>query len=399
MASTDLAQPRSLTPSSDSMWVWLRSLYGFGANANRIESIEGLRGFGMVLVFFGHFEVLFRHLLPANSSTWGLLNYLEIAGHRGVAFFLVITGYFVYGKFLDRPVPYASFVQRRLRKIYPLYLFVLALYVALSFVFPSESKIPPVAADAFVYILQNALLLPGLMQVDPMIVVTWTISYLVLAYLTIPLVVSGLRMHLWRRWQRTAFLLACACVWLSSRLVFPGNNLRPVMLIVGMLVYEALRGSWFFKRMSRTGEVSSVVLMMLSFWLLYLLKYDGLRFLPLIDLLGKPMGIYWSIILGIGLFYICMYCFGYTGRLQQAFAWEPLRCIGAMGYSYYLIHGVTMKGILLLSNVFLPPATQSPLLFWGLLPFAFIATLLSSSLLYLLVERQFRFANEPSASR
>src|SRR5690242_15920942 len=129
MASRGIASAQSLAPSWDSTWLWIRSLYGLGANANRIESIEGLRGFGMVLVFFGHFEALFHHLLPAGSSSWGLLQFLEIIGHRGVAFFLVITGYFVYGTFLDRPVPYKSFVKRRLSKIYPLFLFVLALYV------------------------------------------------------------------------------------------------------------------------------------------------------------------------------------------------------------------------------------------------------------------------------
>lgn len=85
---------------------------------SRLSSAEGLRGMAAILVFFGHFETVFEDLLAPGSISNSIVDALEIAGHRGVIFFLVISGYFTYGKFLDKPEPYGEFLKKRLARIW-----------------------------------------------------------------------------------------------------------------------------------------------------------------------------------------------------------------------------------------------------------------------------------------
>src|SRR5580704_15813725 len=108
----------------------------------RLPAIEGLRGLAMTLVFFGHFEGLFKSYLPAGGVSLRIIEFLGVIGHQGVCFFLVLSGYFVYQGYLDNPAGYTTFVLRRVRRLYPPYVAMCALYVVLSFLFPAESKIP-----------------------------------------------------------------------------------------------------------------------------------------------------------------------------------------------------------------------------------------------------------------
>ena len=68
------------------------------------------------------------------------------------------------------------------------------------------------------------------------------------------------------------------------------------------------------------------------------------------------------------------------------FTWTPLRYLGNMSYSYYLIHGVTLKGISLVLFSILEPV-NAPLMFGILLVTSFILTLVTSTFLFMCVEK------------
>src|ERR1017187_3688044 len=95
----------------------------------RLPAIEGLRGLAMTLVFFGHFEALFRSYLPDAGVSQRLVQFLGVIGHQGVCFFLVLSGYFVYQSYLNNPGGYANFAFRRVRRIYPPYVVMCGLYI------------------------------------------------------------------------------------------------------------------------------------------------------------------------------------------------------------------------------------------------------------------------------
>src|SRR5260370_9880918 len=89
--------------------------------ADRMAAIEGLRGFGMILVFWGHFEALFRHFLVRGSLSDRLVSFFGVWAHRGVSFFFFITGYFVYSKFMAGQTSYPLFLRQRHYRCLPLY--------------------------------------------------------------------------------------------------------------------------------------------------------------------------------------------------------------------------------------------------------------------------------------
>ena len=66
--------------------------------------------------------------------------------------------------------------------------------------------------------------------------------------------------------------------------------------------------------------------------------------------------------------------------------WAPLRWLGNMSYSYYLIHGLVVRIAMVLLGRMLPFG-MSDALFWGLMLVLYIATLLVSSLLFIVVEK------------
>ena len=97
---------------------------------------------------------------------------------------------------------------------------------------------------------------------------------------------------------------------------------------------------------------------------------------------------------------LCLVCFrAPSAWLPRAFSWTPLRWLGNMSYSYYLLHGLVLNaGFLLLAQV-LPAAGQGAWVFWGLLPVLFGLTLLPTAVLFLLVERPYSLAPSSKAAR
>jgi peptidoglycan/LPS O-acetylase OafA/YrhL len=58
-----------------------------------------------------------------------------------------------------------------------------------------------------------------------------------------------------------------------------------------------------------------------------------------------------------------------------------------MSYSYYLLHGLTLKVAFVVLSAILPASGVDAAAFWLLLPPLFLATLMSSAALFLSIER------------
>src|SRR5207249_9068976 len=64
-----------------------------------------------------------------------------------------------------------SFLMRRVQRIYPAFMCVFAVYVALSYLSSDATRISPGAPGYWSYLLANFLLLPGLFPIRPLIAV------------------------------------------------------------------------------------------------------------------------------------------------------------------------------------------------------------------------------------
>ena len=83
---------------------------------------------------------------------------------------------------------------------------------------------------------------------------------------------------------------------------------------------------------------------------------------------------------------LCAVCFRSVGRVSQLMCWAPLRWLGNMSYSYYLVHGfivrLSMTALAQVVTGALPPVA-----FWLLIVPLFAATLAGSALLFVGVEK------------
>lgn len=341
--------------------------------------MEGLRGLAVFLVFLVHYVSLVEPWTTVNSITWHVAHAMQTIGNSGVDLFFVLSGYLIYGSLMDRPQPFAGFMKRRLQRIYPAFLVILFLYLVLSFVFPSESKLPAHLGEAIVYVLQNLLLLPGIFSIEPIITVAWSLSYEMLYYLTVPLAILmlGLRQ---RRASWRVFFFVVLTVAIAAYCAFNGGHVRLVMFIAGILLYEALKST----ALTTPSSFIAVALLLAGL---------SIMLLPMSGSEGSAVKV---MALFIAFFVLCLACFRQPKAwLPQAFTWTPLRWLGNMSYSYYLVHGLALKAFFLLLSSVLHGADGGTALFWLLLPVCFAATLLPSAALFLLIERPFSIKPKP----
>jgi len=367
-------------------WLAQRFELSRGGQADNVRPMEGLRGFAVLLVFLTHYAGMVEPWIAGGTETARIASGLRHVGHAGVDLFFVLSGYLIYGSLMKRPQPFIGFMRRRIARIYPAFLVVFIAYVLLSFAFPSESRIPADPVEAALYLVQNLLLLPGLFPIDPLITVAWSLSFEMLFYLVTPAFIAllGLRRRS-RRW-RVVFLLGLAGA-LALHGALLGGPIRLMMFVAGMLLHEALAHRRQATQASPAGALVG---------LLALLAGLGAVLLPGEGHTAQALQV---CILFVAWPLLCLVCFGAPSAwLPRAFSWTPLRWLGNMSYSYYLLHGLVLNaGFLLLAQV-LPPAGQGAWVFWGLLPVLFALTLAPTAALFLLVERPYSLAPPSGAA-
>jgi peptidoglycan/LPS O-acetylase OafA/YrhL len=360
--------------------------------------MEGIRGIAVLLVFFVHFHVLFGRyasLYPAIERTSSILGSI---GNTGVDLFFVLSGYLIYGALLRKRSSYIEFIRRRIERIYPTFLAVFFLYLGLSVVFHSENKIHGSFFSVSVYILENVLLLPGIFHITPIITVAWSLSYEFFFYLSIPLIILLTGMREWRKAARMAFFFALWASYVLYAFAVPQSQVRLLLFVSGILLYETVSTNWLRARLTRKGEIFAICtfLLTLGFVYLYDVRPAWFSFLPRMAagrtvLPGVPtfQGPYKVIALSISCAVLALYSFEFEGLLKAAFSWSPLRYLGNMSYSYYLIHGLVLHAAAFVTYLIAPPSRPSIITFLVALPLGFAMTWIVSTALFLVVEKPF----------
>lgn len=364
-------------------WLTERFELSRGGDAQNVRSMEGLRGFAVFLVFLVHYATLVSPWLAEEAAIRALATSLHTVGNTGVDLFFVLSGYLIYGSLIARRQPFARFMSRRIERIYPAFAGVFVFYVFLSAVFPSQSKIPANRSEALIYLAQNFLLLPGLLPIEPMIIVAWSLSYEMFYYLAIPLIIAGFRLRERSAvWRTTFFLLAAGLI--SAYCAAYGGHIRLVMFIAGILLHEAIDHPFVPTPSSLIGSLALCI---------------GLAG-TLLPLTGSAASVLKANILFVAFFLVCLVCFRTpSGWLPRTFSWTPLRWLGNMSYSYYLLHGLALKTSFLALSKVSAGAHFGSWLFWALLPPLFLLTLVPTSALYLLIERPFSLSPRRASSR
>lgn len=295
-------------------------------------------------------------------------------GNTGVDLFFVLSGYLIYASLIGREQGYSAFLWRRVRRIYPAFIVVFVLYIGLSVAMPSSSKIPTDASGATAYLLQNFLLLPGIFDIEPMISVAWSLSYEMLYYALLPVIIVAFALRQRSALWRVAFFAGIAIAGLVY-CAFAGGPVRLVMFISGILLYEAIK--------SNIAPPSSLMAVGILI--------GGVGFVGLTSV-GTSVE---ASVLFVAFFMLCYRCFRGESGVARAFSWAPLRWLGNMSFSYYLLHGLAIQCAFIVAAKVMPTVEYQAIFYFGMMPFVFAATLIPTAGLYLLVERPMSLVPAP----
>lgn len=348
--------------------------------SGRLLPMEGLRGLAVLLVYFVHAHAFFGGYVASYPRLYRTSAFLGLTGNSGVDLFFVLSGFIIYGALLQKPVAYRSFLRRRVQRLYPTFLAVLSTYLVLSLLIPSESKIPTQIGSAVTYIVANILLLPGFFAVTPIITVAWSLSFEFAFYILAPLVVLALGRSEADRLRRIVILaLLWMALFLSLTFLARGSHIRMLSFLSGMLLQEAIASRTLKGRLTRIGQLVSVVCLVLTV---------GYRYAGHLGPLAGPVS---TALMSLSIFVFVFYSLDYPGALKKLFTWSPLRYWGNISYSYYLAHGITLKAIAKILERY--QSQGHPLVIYcSALLLGLIATWVTGGALYLLVEKPFSLA-------
>lgn len=330
-----------------------------------LGSFEGLRGIAVLLVFFVHdVSLTARWLEPTSDMHWFVM-WLMNMGQSGVDLFFILSGVLIYGSLIRKPQSLVVYAARRVERIYPTFLAVLAIYFVVFLAIPSVSKIDWQAPGNAVYIIQNLLLMPGIFDISPIIAMSWSLSYEMFFYISVPVLIALFTMRRWPPSMRRLFFLALG---ITCCLLDDLNSLQRVALFCSGVIVADLDAPkhplWKW-----AGVAALIASAPLAVWVGGQTTMGG-RYAVLAVLQGIAV-------------WVCLHEFG---ALARAMHWSPLRWLGNMSYSFYLIHGVALQAtMLVLSKTALP---QLGALGWFIqAPIGLLAALVAAAAVYLCVER------------
>src|SRR6266851_9507683 len=173
LKSADLKKPGT---RSEVLISWRRRIAGIyetESSPSRIVPMEGMRGWAVLLVFFVHFHGAFHGYLSPGSTLFRVSDFLGEVGNTGVDLFFVVSGYLIYGAVVRPRFNYARFMRRRVQRLYPTFLGVFLMYMALwAFSHDDNFKFHGTVAQQAGYIAENLLLMPGIFRFRAMNTVT-----------------------------------------------------------------------------------------------------------------------------------------------------------------------------------------------------------------------------------
>ena len=365
---------------------WFRRTFEIAHTSHKaILPMEGIRGLAVFLVFLVHYVALIGPWLTADTLTQRAAKQVSTLGNVGVDLFFVLSGFLIYGMLIKGHRPFFPYLKRRAERIYPTFLAVLGLYIVILSLMPEQEKLPPGVWPATILIIKNALLLPGVFDVPAIITVAWSLSYEFFYYILIPILIGLTAMRRWPTTARLAFFIALtAFLYWYCTVPFddPRGLKRLLMFVPGIIMYEFI-ANHLWKRIPPIGLPALLI---------------GLAMIPIMKMVGIGGWIHY-VSLSVFFFLFCLEAFTRDGLTARVFSWAPLRWLGNMSYSYYLIHGLSLKFFFLVLAWVYPPEAKSGPLFWALVVPAFAVTLVPSALLFIWVEKPFSLAPRRSAPK
>ena len=292
---------------------------------------------------------------------------LQDFGNIGVDVFFALSGFLIYGSLIEREQSFVPFLARRVERLYPTFAVVLAATVLLDW---GDFWTKRGVLTQALWLVANATMLVGLLPLDPIVFVSWSISWEIAFYISIPLLISWRGLRDRARSDRIRFF----AVWFAVLVVIPGLQ-RCAMFVVGIILHEVMRSrqEWINSR----GRA-------IDRWALALLVIGGAGVF-LLDSRGPLGTLPRTLVLATVVPLVMVAGFAVDGGVARLFSWRPLRWAGNMSYSYYLLHPWCIVALQKATG-WEQRSDAATGAYWQWMAVAFATTILGSLVLYLGVE-------------
>lgn len=363
----------------------LATIYELPNSPVRYAPMEGLRAYAALLIFAVHYFDAFARLflgvdlnelrLASAPTAASALSYYLFASHYGVDLFFVLSGFLICRMVGSARFGYGRFLLRRVTRIYPAFLLALLVWAWVRIGVQGWYGFDALQFAGNLLFL-NAV--PAL-GIAPYAAVTWSLFHEFLFYLTFPLVmlIAG--------GGRPRPLQVALAGMLSVAVLYPLLGefaLRFGMLFVGALI--ACADDERLRRLAAALPLPLVLVAYLGSTLYFAQVLSYATFIPLFAVTAAM--------------FVVKVMFG-SGLLTRFFASTPLRYLGNVSYSFYLIHPLAVEMVMVPAAPGL--AQLGPLGALALtLPLSLLLAVLLATLVFLLMERPyFAWRHAPAGTR
>lgn len=298
------------------------SMFRVHADSNRYAAMEGLRAYAVIVVFMVHgFGTYSKVLLDKNlnrlrveqlDSMSDLLIFYFHRSHYGVDIFFLLSGFLIFRMVARANFNYWHFIFNRVRRIYPAFLVSMGLAIGVKLLLNPSFSVNSVT------LLQNLFFLngiPGANSIRAYNHPTWSLFFEFTFYLALPILVYGLRVNNGLR------LIGFAAVWLVLSSFLLAAYARYAMFLAGAFI--ACASDDELKRMSGVAHDIVVLAVYLGTTLYFVFRPSFQQFIPVYAVSTSLLFV--NTVYG-------------AGFLNKIFSLKPLRYLGNISYSFYLVH-------------------------------------------------------------
>jgi exopolysaccharide production protein ExoZ len=351
----------------------LSRIYELPGEASRYQSMEGLRAYAALLIFFVHYFDAFGRAawdidfnsfqIEQSPSVFATVCYYLFASHYGVDLFFLLSGFLICRIARKQSFKYGAFLRQRIVRIYPAFLISLTVWVVVRVFIQQWYELD------ISQLIGNLLFLNAvpILNVTPYSTVTWSLFYELLFYLSFPIIFFIPQARGNRGvWIAMAYGLLLVTI---LQIVLGGMFIRFSMFFAGILL--AFFNEQQLKQVARRLPLPLVLGAYMASTLFFAAELGYSRFTP----------VFWitSLLLVIKVLFD-------TGWLTRILASEPLRHMGNISYSFYLMHGLGIEIVMRHAGTIIKNLGQGP----GLLitiSAAFILSFILSTVLFLIAEK------------
>lgn len=316
----------------------------------RFVELDSLRGLAALTVLVGHLEMAWSDTYPTGAGIGASLVALTLPfGAEAVILFFVLSGFVLSLPAVDgRPQSYFTFVTRRIFRIYVPYLAALAVSVAASMYLYGHST-----GNNWVHtywsgpvqwrVVWHHVMFLGVFNTDRLDPPIWSLVHEMRISLFFPFL-CAIVLRFRNRWSLALALILVAASTAMDKLhgfqtatsIADTLHYTPMFILGIYLARERVSIAGWFSRLTRPARV------LLGVGCILLFAFAGLLFNLWAEQtmhLGLRVITHWLTALGAGgIIVVCLN----SRSCKRILHWPPIRLLGQMSYSLYLIHFIVL---------------------------------------------------------